>query len=77
MGLQSIVDRSLEFIPTIDYTNDSTDSLCSLFETNVRGCSLINRDVNYLSPYQIRHLAGLLSAHDLLTGPLADLVKNV
>ncbi|EKG12128.1 Glycoside hydrolase family 47 [Macrophomina phaseolina MS6] len=76
MGLQSIVDRSLEFIPTIDYTNDSTDSLCSLFETNVRGCSLINRDVNYLSPYQIRHLAGLLSAHDLLTGPLADLVKN-
>lgn len=58
MGLQSIVDRSLEFIPTIDYTTDRTDSLCSLFETN------------------IRHLAGLLSSHDLLTGPLADLVKN-
>lgn len=35
MGLQSIVDRSLEFIPTIDYTTDRTDSLCSLFETNV------------------------------------------
>ncbi|OJD34829.1 glycoside hydrolase family 47 protein [Diplodia corticola] len=58
MGLQSIVDRSLEFIPTIDYTHDSTNRKCSLFETN------------------IRHLAGLLSAHDLLTGPLAHLVKN-
>ncbi|KAL1634089.1 hypothetical protein SLS58_010836 [Diplodia intermedia] len=58
MGLQSIVDRSLEFIPTIDYTHDSTDQACSLFETN------------------IRHIAGLLSAHDLLTGPLAHLVKN-
>lgn len=35
MGLHSIVNRSLEFIPTIDYTTDRTDSLCSLFETNV------------------------------------------
>ncbi|KAL0259795.1 hypothetical protein SLS55_005535 [Diplodia seriata] len=58
MGLQSVVDRSLEFIPTIDYTHDSTNEVCSLFETN------------------IRHIAGLLSAHDLLTGPLAHLVKN-
>ncbi|GME33662.1 glycoside hydrolase family 47 protein [Neofusicoccum parvum] len=58
MGLESIVNRSLEFISTIDYTSDTTDQLCSLFETN------------------IRHLAGLLSSHDLLTGPLADPSRN-
>lgn len=59
MGLDDQVATSLDYIPSINYSRDSTDSLCSLFETN------------------IRHLGGLLAAHELFTGPLANLATNV
>lgn len=35
MELDDIVDRSLEFIDTIDFTRTPTDNACRLFEVNV------------------------------------------
>lgn len=59
MGLDDIISKSLDYIPTINYTRGLDDSAASLFETN------------------IRHLGGLLSAYDLLTGPFANLTQGV
>ncbi|KAK3333793.1 glycoside hydrolase family 47 protein [Cercophora scortea] len=50
MGDWPVVEKILNFVPTIDFSNTTTD--ISLFETT------------------IRYLGGLLSAYDLLTGPL-------
>ena len=36
MELDDIVDRSLDFIDTIDFTRTPTDNACRLFEVNVR-----------------------------------------
>ncbi|KAK8160878.1 mannosyl-oligosaccharide 1,2-alpha-mannosidase precursor [Phyllosticta citrichinensis] len=58
MGFDDLVSTSLDYIPSINYSRDSTDKVCSLFETN------------------IRHLGGLLAAHELFTGPLANLATN-
>ena len=35
MELDDIIDRSLEFIDTIDFTRTPTDNACRLFEVNV------------------------------------------
>ncbi|MCJ1468611.1 maturation of Asn-linked oligosaccharides protein [Pseudocyphellaria aurata] len=56
MQIDPIVNKILEFVPTIDFTK--TEDSVSLFETT------------------IRYLGGLLSAYDLLQGPLADLASN-
>ncbi|KAI9750233.1 MAG: hypothetical protein M4579_006552 [Chaenotheca gracillima] len=56
MEIPDIVHQILDYIPTIDYTNTTTQ--VSLFETT------------------IRYLGGMLSAYDLLKGPLAHLAND-
>lgn len=36
MESTDIIAKSLDYIPTIDYTTGLNDSSCSLFETNIR-----------------------------------------
>ncbi|KAI9839207.1 MAG: maturation of Asn-linked oligosaccharides protein [Sarea resinae] len=56
MEIPEIVNEILDFIPTIDFNQTTTQ--VSLFETT------------------IRYMAGMLSAYDLLTGPLANMTTN-
>ncbi|KAF2734423.1 seven-hairpin glycosidase [Polyplosphaeria fusca] len=57
MEQEDIVNKILDFVPTIDFTKTATPSptVVSLFETN------------------IRYIGGLLSAYDLLKGPFSHL----
>ncbi|KAJ9151246.1 alpha-1,2-Mannosidase [Pleurostoma richardsiae] len=56
MGDQEVIDQILDYVPTINFDNTTTE--VSLFETT------------------IRYLGGLLSAYDLLTGPLSDYASD-
>jgi mannosyl-oligosaccharide alpha-1,2-mannosidase len=60
MEQADIVEKILDFVPTIDFTRTNTPepSVVSLFETN------------------IRYIGGLLSSYDLLSGPFKHLVSD-
>lgn len=60
MEQQDIVDKILDFIPIVNFTQTMTEkpSVVSLFETN------------------IRYLAGMLSSYDLLKGPFSHMAQN-
>lgn len=65
MESTDIVSKSLDYIPTIDYTTGLNDSTCSLFETNIRHIG------GLLASYDI--LSGPLAS---LTGVVSDIVQS-
>ncbi|KAH9826136.1 glycoside hydrolase family 47 protein [Teratosphaeria destructans] len=60
MRQQDIVDEILDFVPTIDFTRNHSPTVVQ----------------TSLFETNIRYLGGLLSAHDLLCGPFADMVAR-
>jgi len=76
MELGDVVLKQLEHIKTVDFTKTTTT--VSLFETTVCAHKNFKTPPREAIAYQdqIRYLGGLLSGHDLLTGPYKDLLPK-